>query len=104
LQWIEVEGLLDNLETWTTATRRGASQVPLDVILTNPVSEFANLYRLVDVSAAHDLRVSTPAVPGFFKAVKLAASLRLPIRLLPGQPTPEVPAELTEALEFYQKR
>jgi hypothetical protein len=101
LQWIEIEGLLDNLEAWTPATQRLASQAPLDVILTKPSSEFANLYRLVDVSATRDLRVSMPAVPGFFKAVKLAASLRLPIRLLPGQPTPEVLAELVEALEFY---
>lgn len=101
LQWIEVEGLLDNLEAWAPATQRGASQVPFDVILTQPGSEFANLYRWVDVFAPRDLRVSMPALPGFFKAVKLAASLRLPIRLLPGQPAPEVLAELAEALEFY---
>jgi hypothetical protein len=101
LQWIEVEGLLDNLEAWRPATQPSASQVPLDIILTKPASEFANLYRLVDVSARRELRVSMPAVPGFFKAVKLAASLRLPIRLLPGQPTPEGLSELTEALEFY---
>lgn len=100
LQWIEIEGLLDNLEAWTPAAR-GRFQVPLDIILTKPASEFANLYRLVDVFAACDLRVSMPAVPGFSKAVKLAASLRLPMRLLPGQPTPEVLAELAEALEFY---
>jgi hypothetical protein len=101
LQWIEVEGLLDNLEAWRRATQPGASQVPLDIILTKPASEFANLYRLIDVSATRELRVSMPAVPGFFKAVKLAASLRLPIRLLPGQPTSEGLSELTEALEFY---
>jgi hypothetical protein len=100
LQWIEIEGVLDDLEAWTPAMRN-ASQVPLDVIVTKPGSEFANLYRLVDMCATRELRVSVPAVPGFFKAVKLAASLRLPIRLLPGQPTPEVLAELTEALEFY---
>ncbi len=100
LQWIEIEGLLENPEAWAPVARV-ASQVPLDIILTNPVAEFANLYRLVDLSATHDLRVSMPTVPGFFKAVRLAASLRLPVRLLPGQPTPEVLAELTEALEFY---
>jgi hypothetical protein len=100
LQWIEIAGLLDNLEAWSFAAR-GASQVPLDVILTEPGSEFANLYRLVDVSATRDLRISMPAVSGFFKAVKLAASLRLPIRLLPGQPNQEILTELTEALEFY---
>ena len=100
LQWIEIAGLLDNLEAWTPAAR-GVSQVPLDVILTEPGSEFANLYRLVDLSATRDLRITMPTVPGFFKAVKLAASLRLPIRLLPGQPNQEILTELTEALEFY---
>ena len=48
-----------------------------------------------------DVRVSMPAAPGLLKAVKLAASLRLPVRILPGQPIPEVLAELTEALDFY---
>ena len=49
----------------------------------------------------HDVRVTMPAAPGFLKAIKLAASLRLPVRVIPGQPTPEVLAELMEALEFY---
>jgi len=98
LQWIQVEGLLGDPDAWRTP---GASQVPLDVVLSDPVSEFSDLYRLVDVCAAHDVRLSMPAAPGFLKAVKLAASLRLPVRILPGQPTREVMAELTEALEFY---
>jgi hypothetical protein len=98
LQWIQVEGLLGDPDAWAT---HGASQVPLDVVLSDPVSEFSDLYRLVDVCAVHDVRVSMPAAPGFLKAVKLAASLRLPVRVLPGQPTLEVMAELTEALEFY---
>lgn len=98
LQWIQVEGLLGDPDAWTTP---GASQVPLDVVLSDPVSEFSDLYRLVDVCAVHDVRVSMPAAPGFLKAVKLAASLRLLVRILPGQPTREVMAELTEALEFY---
>jgi hypothetical protein len=98
LQWIQVEGLLGDPDAWATP---GASQVPLDVVLSDPVSEFSDLYRLVDVCAVHDVRVSMPAAPGFLKAVKLAASLRLPVRVTPGQPTLEVLAELTEALEFY---
>ena len=100
LQWIQVEGLLGDPDAWAPAAS-GASQVPLDVVLSDPASEFSDLYRLVDVCAVRDVRVSMPAAPGFLKAVKLAASLRLPVRLLPGQPTPEVLAELTEALEFY---
>jgi hypothetical protein len=80
---------------------RGTSHIPLDVILSEPASEFSDLYRLVDVCAVRDVRVSMPTLPGFSKAVKLAASLRLPVRILPGQPTAEILAELKEALEFY---
>ena len=100
LQWIQVEGLLGDPDAWAPAAS-GASQAPLDVVLSDPASEFSDLYRLVDVCAVRNVRVSMPAAPGFLKAVKLAASLRLPVRVLPGQPTPEVLAELTEALEFY---
>ena len=77
------------------------SQVPLDIIVFNPASEFAELYRLVDLSAVGDVRVSVPASPGFSKAVQLAASLRLPIRIMPGQPSAAALAELREVLEFY---
>jgi hypothetical protein len=100
LQWIQVEGLLGDPDAWAPAAL-GASQVPLDVVLFNPASEFSDLYRLVDVCAVRDVRVSMRAAPGFLKAVKLATSLRLPVRVLPGQPTPEVLAQLTEALKLY---
>jgi hypothetical protein len=100
LQWIQVEGLLGDQDAWAAAAL-GVSQVPLDVVLCEPASEFSDLYKLVDVCAVRDVRVSMPAAPGFLRAVKLAASLQLPVRVLPGQPTPEILAELTEALEFY---
>jgi hypothetical protein len=100
LQWLQVEGLLRDPDAWTSAAH-GASHIPLDVILSDPASEFSNLYRLMDVCAVRVARVSMPAAPGFLKAVKLAISLRLPVRVLPGQPTHEALAELTEALEFY---
>ena len=100
LEWIQVEGLLGDPDAWASAAH-GASQVPLDVVLSDPATEFSDLYRLVDVCAVREIRVSMPAAPDFLKAVKLAASLRLPVRVLPGQPTSEVLAELTEALEFY---
>ena len=99
-EWLQVEGLLGDPDVWALAAH-SASQVPLDVVLSNPATEFSDLYRLVDVCAVREVRVSVPAVPGFLKAVKLAASLRLPVRVLPGQPTSEVLAELTEALGFY---
>ncbi len=100
LQWIQIEGLISDPYAWAQAAS-GTSRIPLDVVLSDPASEFSDLYRLVDVYAKHDIRVTMPAAPGFLKAIKLAASLRLPVRVLPGQPTPEVLAELMEALDFY---
>jgi hypothetical protein len=100
LQWIQVEGVLKDDEVWRLAAE-DPGEVPLDVILIDPGKEFADLYRLVDVRSARDVRVSMSARPGFFKAVRLAASLGLPVRLLPQQPTADVLAELQEALAFY---
>ena len=100
LQWLQVEGMLGDSDAWAEAAQ-GDSDVPLDVVLSDPASEFSDLYRLVDACAVRDVRVTMPAAPGFLKAIKLAAALRLPVRVLPGQPTADTLAELTEALEFY---
>jgi hypothetical protein len=91
---------LVDLDAWVQAAQCD-SDVALDIILAAPDSEFSGLYRLVDVCAARNVRVSMPALPGFSKAVRLAAALRLPVRLLPGQPGPEVLRELAETLSFY---
>jgi hypothetical protein len=100
LQWIQAEELVGDVEAWALAAH-GDSEIPLDVILSNPASEFSDLYRLVDVCAVRDVRVSMPAIPGFLKALKLAVSLQLPVRILPGQPILAVLVELMEALELY---
>lgn len=100
LQWIEVEGLLGDPEAWALAAQ-GEDEVPLDVILSEPGREFADLYRLVDVRSVRDVRVSMPAAPGFLRALRLAASLGLPVRLLLGQPPAEALEELEAALAFY---
>jgi hypothetical protein len=100
LQWLQVEELLGDSEAWAEAAQ-GDSDVPLDVVLSDPGSEFSDLYRLVDACAVRDIRVTMPAAPGLLKAIKMAAALRLPVRVLPGQPAAEALAELTEALELY---
>lgn len=99
-QWLQVEHLLRNSEVWTLAGRAD-SQIPVDVLLSEPDTEFSYLYRLVEVCGVRDVRVTIPAVSGLLKAVKLATSLRFPVRILPGQPTPSALGELTRALEFY---
>jgi hypothetical protein len=80
---------------------QGAATPALDVILTDPATEFSGLYRLVDVRIVREVRVTMPAIPGFMKALRLAAALQLRVRLLPGQPSAEALAELTEAAHFY---
>jgi len=100
LQWLQVEGLLEDPDAWIPATQ-SASNVPLDVFVASPESQFSDLYRLVDVFAVRDVRVSMPASPGFLRALKVAIALRLPVRLLPGQPSPDLLTELTEAINFY---
>lgn len=100
LQWIQVEELLADEDAWGVAAQ-GPGDIPLDVVLSSPGTEFAGLYRLVDVLSARDVRVSMPATRGFLKALRLAASLGIPVRLLPGQPSAEGVGELAAALAFY---
>ncbi|RYD29463.1 MAG: hypothetical protein EOP86_21705 [Verrucomicrobiaceae bacterium] len=98
---LEVLELLSDSEAWGPAAQ-GRRPVPVDVVVSDPAREFSALYRLVDVSLARPVRVTIPAGrPGFMKAVKLAAALRLPIRLLPEQPDGEALAELMEMMHFY---
>ena len=100
VQWIQVENLLPEPEAWAAAARI-QSEVALDVVMSDPAVEFPLLYRLVDVRTVRDVRVTIPVRKGFLKALRLAASLQLPGRLLPGQPDQETLAELREALGFY---
>jgi len=100
LQWLQVEELLEDQDAWIPAAQ-STSNVPVDVVISSPASQFSDLYQLVDVFAVRDVRVSMPASPGFLRALKVAVALRLPVRLLPGQPSPEVLIELTEAVSFY---
>jgi hypothetical protein len=100
LEWIQVEVPLSDPDAWAVAAQ-GKTETPLDVVLRDPGLQYGELYRLVDVCAVHDVRLSIPGVPGFLKAVRLAASLRIPVRILPGQPGLPVLAELMQALKIY---
>jgi hypothetical protein len=100
LQWLQIEGMLGDSDLWAEAAH-DKSGVPFDVVLSNPASEFSDLYRLVDACAVRSIRVTIRAEPGFLKAAKLAAALRLPVRVLPGQPKTQELAELNELLELY---
>ena len=100
LRWLQVEGMLGDSEAWAEAAH-DKSHIPFDVVLSDPASEFSDLYRLVDASAERDIRVTMPAGPGLSKAVRLASALGFPVRVLPGQPMTGALSELREILEFY---
>ena len=95
---LEVVGLINDPEVWALAAQ-GTMPIPLDVILEDPAADFSSLYRLVDVRNTRPVRVTIPARPGFKKALRLAVSLQLPVRILPGQPDAGVLTELAEAAD-----
>jgi hypothetical protein len=97
---IQVEDLINDPEVWALAAQ-GQRDTPLDVILKDPAGEFSALYRLADVRLVRPVRVTIPALPGLRKALRLAASLQLPVRVLPGQPDADSLLELTAAADFY---
>ncbi len=100
VECLQVEGLLDDPEVWALAAQ-GPAATPLDVVLDDPGRQFSALYRLADARIVRQVRVTMPAKPGFLKALRLAASLQLPVLLLPGQPDAEALAGLEEAARFY---
>ena len=100
VEWLQVEGLIGDPEVWALAAQ-GDIDIPLDVVLDDPATEFSALYRLVDVRLARSVRLTIPAKPGLMKALRMAASLGLAVRILPGQPDPALLEELGEAADFY---
>ncbi len=95
-----MQDLIGVAELWKLAARN-ETEVALDVVIENPDKDFADLYRLVDVAKIRDVRVTIKTRPGFLKALKLATSLALPVRLLPVHMQRRGFEELEEALEFY---
>lgn len=99
LRWIRAVGLLQDPDAWAMAAQ-GGDEIPIDVVLSDPASEFPDLYRLVDVRSVRDVRVTIPVAPGFPNALRLAASVGIPVKLVLGQPTQRMVGELCEALSF----
>jgi hypothetical protein len=75
--------------------------VPVELIMRSPATEFPLLYRHAKLLDKHPVRVSIPALPGLFKAVKVASALRFPVKLEVGQPEPDTIEALQAVLEFY---
>jgi len=94
VQLLSLTADLDTLANWGCG-------VPVDVVMRNPESEFSTLYRHAKLLDKHPIRVSIPVMPGFSKAVKLAASLRFAVKLEVGQPDPGLIDEMSSVLDFF---
>jgi hypothetical protein len=75
--------------------------VPIDVVLEDPGREAAGLYALNPIARQRPVRVTIPGRPGMARAARVAMALQFPVRLLTLQPSPDVLAELDDALEVY---
>ena len=70
-------------ECWAIRThgrrrRKAIPTIPLDVVLSDPASEFSDLYRLVDVCGVRDIRVTMPAAPGLFEGGQTGCGVATP--------------------------
>jgi hypothetical protein len=75
--------------------------IPVELVMSDPATEFPLLYRHAKLLDKHPVRVSIPAVTGFGKAVKVANSLQFTVKLELGQPETAVIDEMLSTLDFY---
>ncbi|GBC62079.1 hypothetical protein DENIS_3042 [Desulfonema ishimotonii] len=75
--------------------------IAVDLVIRDTASETHRLYDYASQLRQRPLRVSVPAEPGFSGAVRLAASLALPVRLDIVQPDADVTEELGRVLHDY---
>src|SRR5215510_6522734 len=94
LQLLDISAELDALAT-------SGYGIPVEVVLNDPQTEAAKLYRVMKLHRAHPVRIAIPVIAGFSKAIKVAASLNLPVKLEGTQPEPDVIEELCDALDHY---
>ena len=97
LQLLSMPEDTSDLEAW-------GEGIPIDLVMKDPVAEFAQLYNYTNLLDTHPVRVSIPVVPGFSKAAKLAVSLSFAVQLQMEQPDSVLIEELTELLDLYLHR
>lgn len=81
-----------------------APGLPLELVMTDPATEFPLLYQHTNLLDNHPVRVAIPVRAGFGKAVKAAVALDFAVRLEVGQPEPALIEELAEVLQFYLRQ
>jgi hypothetical protein len=94
VQLLSMTGNVDVLSNWGYG-------IPIDLLMPHPQTDFPFLYRYSKLLDRHPLRVCIPVVNGFSKAVKVATSLKLFVKLEIGQPDPSLIDEIQRVLNFY---
>ncbi len=74
--------------------------ITLDLVVESS-SEFSSIYKYAELLRKHPIRLTVPVTPGFVKAVRLALSLNIPVKLEVGQPDVEMTEELGALARFY---
>lgn len=77
--------------------------VPLHLVLSEP-RDYPLLYRCTALLDHCPVRVAIPLIAGFARAVRLAASLDLPVKLDLVPPPPQLLHELMDVLDLYLHR
>ena len=94
---------LTNLDADPSPLLEWESVLPLDLVMKTPGREFPRLYAFAPLLDRGPVRVSIPVAEGAEKAVKLAASLRFSVNIMPGQPGADDVKLLIRLADFYLK-
>ena len=94
VQVLRLDADLGAFGTW-------ALGVPVDFVISDPQTQFAQLYELGKLVEKRPVRVSIPVQAGFAKAAKIAGSIGVPVKLVAGQPTSDDIVEMIAALEMF---
>ena len=93
-----------SLDADSEPLRAWAPGLPLELVVSDPATEFPLLYRHTHLLENHPVRVAIAVRPEFAKAVRLAVALDFAVRLEVGQPEPALIEELAEVLGFYLRQ
>ena len=83
---------------------RWQNEVPIDIYVTDPISDFPLLYNFSKLASRHPIRATVAAKPGVYKAAKLALALNFAVKLEVDEPDAETVDEMAEVLEHYLHR
>ena len=94
---------LTNLDADPSPLLEWESVLPFDLVMKAPGREFPRLYAFAPLLDRGPVRVSIPVAEGVERAVKLAASLRFSVKIIPGQPDVDQGMQLIRLADFYLK-